>query len=346
LKKLLNTLFITSQGTYLSRDGETILVSRDKEILLRVPVHTLEGIVLLANSSLSTPLMGFCAERGVQITMLSEHGEFHARVQGPVKGNVLLRREQYRSASDPARASSASFSMVAAKIANCRTVLLRAMRDKPELRSSLEPASCSLARSLETLEARHSIGALTVDSIRGNEGDCASEYFGVFDSLITANKEDFRFAGRSRRPPLDRVNAMLSFAYTLLVHDIVGALESVGLDPYVGFLHTDRPGRPSLALDLMEELRPVLADRLVLTLINRKQVEGPGFTMQPNGAVLMDEKTRRTLLQEWQARKQEEIQHPFLNEPVPLGLFPYAQALLLARWLRGDLDAYPALFWR
>ena len=346
MKKLLNTLFITTHGTYLSREGETIVVTREKEVILRVPVHTLEGIVLLANSSLSTPLMGFCAEHGVQISMLSERGEFHARVQGPVKGNVLLRREQYRAASDPARAASVSFSFVAAKIANCRTVLLRAMRDKADLRPTLEPVSGCLARSLETLQARHSIAALTVDSIRGNEGDCASEYFGVFDALITANKDDFHFSGRSRRPPLDRVNALLSFAYTLLVHDIVGALESVGLDPYVGFLHTDRPGRPSLALDLMEELRPVIADRLVLALINRRQIEGAGFSIEPNGAVLMDEKTRRVLLHEWQARKQEEVQHPFLEEPVPLGLFPYVQALLLARWLRGDLDAYPALIWR
>jgi len=225
-------------------------------------------------------------------------------------------------------------------------VLLRAMRDKPELRSEVEPVGASLARSLETLQARENIGALTVDSIRGIEGDCASEYFAAFDSLITANKGDFHFSGRSRRPPLDRVNAMLSFAYTLLVHDVVGALESVGLDPYVGFLHTDRPGRPSLALDLMEELRPILCDRLVLALINRKQVEASNFSVEPNGAIWMDEKGRRTLLHEWQLRKQEEVQHPFLEENVPLGLFPYAQALLLARWLRGDLDGYPALIWR
>jgi len=346
VKKLLNTLFVSSRGTYLSREGETIVVTREKEVVLRMPVHTLEGIVLLTESSLSTPVMGFCAEHGVQISMVSDSGKFLARVQGPVRGNVLLRREQYRVAEDPARSAAAAFAFVPAKIANCRSVLLRAMREKSDRRLVLEPASTCLARSLETMQARHIAGTLDVDRIRGCEGDCASEYFRIFDALITTNKEDFRFCGRSRRPPLDRVNAMLSYVYMLLMHDIVGALESVGLDPYVGFLHTDRPGRASLALDVMEELRAVMADRLVLTLINRRQVDGDGFSVEPNGAVKMDEPTRRTLLREWQTRKQEEVQHPFLEEAVPLGLFPYAQALLLARWLRGDLDAYPPLIWR
>lgn len=337
---------MTTQGTYLSRDGETVLVSRDREIVLRVPVHTLEGIVVVANSSISTPFMGFCAEKGVQISLLSEQGRFFARIQGPVRGNVLLRRQQYRAADDPASAAQATFAFVAAKIANCRGILLRAAREKNELRPQLEPACKSLARTLGTLSARRASGQLSVDSIRGCEGDCASRYFGAFNHLITSDREQFAFAGRSRRPPLDRVNALLSFAYTLLVHDLTAAIESVGLDPYVGFLHTDRPGRPSLALDLMEELRPVLADRLVLTLINRRQVAASDFTIQPNGAVEMGRDTRRTLLQEWQKRKQEEVMHPFLHEPAPLGLFPFLQALLLARWLRGDLDAYPPLFWR
>ena len=346
MKKLLNTLFVTTEGTYLYREGETLVASRDGEVALRLPVHGLDGIVLLTRSSLSTPLMGFCAERGVQISCLSDHGEFYARVQGSVKGNVLLRREQYRAADDPVRSTAASYAFVVAKVANCRTVVLRAIRDNPDSRPALSSTCDVLARSLESLRSRHQSAALTIDSLRGIEGDCAREYFGTFDALITGTKPEFGFCGRSRRPPLDRVNAMLSFVYTLLVHDTMGALESVGLDPYVGFLHVDRPGRPSLALDLIEELRPLLADRLVLTLINRRQVNGDGFVVQPNGAVLMDETARRTVLQEWQRRKLEEVVHPFLGESVSIGLFPYVQSLLLARWLRGDLDAYPSLVWR
>ena len=233
-----------------------------------------------------------------------------------------------------------------AKIANCRTVLLRAMRENPETRPVLEGGAAALARSLESLSARRNIGALTVDALRGVEGDCARVYFGVFDHLILANKDDFSFRVRSRRPPLDRTNALLSFAYTLLVHDVTAALEAVGLDPCVGFLHTDRPGRPGLALDLMEELRAMLADRLVLSLINRQQVTAKNFTMYENGAVLMDDAGRREVLQAWQKRKKEEVQHPFLEETVELGLFAHVQALLLARWLRGDLDGYAALIWR
>jgi CRISPR-associated protein Cas1 len=346
MKKLLNTLFVTSDDAYLSREGETVVVSRNREVALRVPIHTLEGIILLSHSSLSTPLMGFCAEHRVQISCVSGRGEFYARLQGPVAGNVLLRRAQYRAADEPSQCAEASYAFVGAKVANCRTVLLRAIRDLTDIRSRVEPACDGLARTLETLQARHAAGTLTVDAVRGLEGDAAQQYFAVFDALIKAEKPAFSFTGRSRRPPLDRINALLSFVYTLLMHDIVGALESVGLDPYVGFLHTDRPGRPGLALDLMEEMRPVLADRLVLTLINRKQVGANDFEIQPNGAVLMNQSARRTVLQQWQARKQEEVTHPFLGEAVALGLFPYVQALLLSRWLRGDLDAYPALVWR
>src|SRR5271165_5785098 len=293
MRKLLNTLFVTSEGTYLSREGETLVASRDGEVSLRLPVHTIDGIVILVRSTLSTPLMGFCADHGVQITCLSEHGEFYARVQGPVRGNVLLRRQQYRAADDPVRSAAASYSVVIAKITNCRTVLLRAIRDKPETRPFLASACDSLARSMENLQARGLSGGLTVDSVRGIEGDCGQQYFGVFDGLITGAKPEFAFTKRSRRPPLDRVNAMLSFVYTLLVHDVVGALESVGLDPYVGFLHVDRPGRPGLALDLMEEFRPLIADRLALALVNRQQVKADGFARGDGGAVLMDEPTRR-----------------------------------------------------
>jgi len=343
MKKLLNTLYVTTQGTYISRDGETVLVKNDDEILLRVPIHTLQGIVCFGRVSMSAPLMGFCGKRQIQVSFLSEPGEFQARVQGPVAGNVLLRREQYRAADDPARATLATFAIVSAKIANCRTVLLRTMRENPDTRCAVEGATATLARSLESLNAKRNVGRLTVDSLRGVEGDCARAYFGVFDHLILAYKDDFTFRGRSRRPPLDRVNALLSFAYTLLVHDVTAALEAVGLDPCVGFLHTDRPGRPGLALDLMEELRPILADRLVLRLINRQQVTAKNFTVYENGAVMMDDAGRRELLQSWQKRKKEEVLHPFLEETIELGLFPHVQALLLARWLRGDLDGYVAL---
>jgi CRISP-associated protein Cas1 len=261
-------------------------------------------------------------------------------VQGPVNGNVLLRREQYRRADDPASSVLIARAVVQAKIANCRTVLLRGMREHG-LNEEVENAIGRLARSLQLLEA-----AASVDSVRGVEGDGARSYFCVFDHLITTAKHHFFFRERSRRPPLDNVNALLSFLYTLLMHDIVGALETVGLDPAVGFLHRDRPGRPGLALDLMEELRPVLADRMALSLINRRQVREDGFQSLEAGGVTMDDATRKEVLIAWQKRKQEEIQHPFLDEKISFGLVPHVQALLLARYLRGDLDAYPAFFWR
>jgi CRISPR-associated protein Cas1 len=341
MKKLLNTLFVTTQGTYLSRDGETVLVRHEQETLLRVPIHTLGGIVCFGRVSVSPPLMGLCGERQVLLSHLSESGRFLARVTGPVAGNVLLRRRQYRVADQPEEAAAIARSIVLAKVANCRTVLLRANRDSPERCAKLAQASSDLARILDRLERTD----LDVDSLRGVEGDAARTYFGVFDNLITTRGE-FEFRGRTRRPPLDPVNALLSFVYTLLVHDVTSALESNGLDPCVGYLHADRPGRPSLALDLMEEFRPILADRLVLSLINRRQVRAGGFRALDSGAVEMDEATRKEVLAAWQKRKQEEVQHPFINEQAPVGLLPHLQALLLARHLRGDLDAYPALVWR
>jgi len=340
MKHLLNTLYITTQGAYLSKEGETVLVRVEQESKLRVPIHTLSGIVCFGRVSCSPPLMGFCAENNVALSYLSEHGNFLARVQGPVNGNVLLRREQYRRADSPDASASIARALVQAKLANCRTVLLRALREYGD-NLPLNNATDRLARNIQMLEP-----AASVDEIRGIEGDGARNYFSVFDHLITTAKEHFFFRERSRRPPLDNLNALLSFLYTLLVHDIVGALESVGLDPAVGFLHRDRPGRPGLALDLMEELRPVLADRLALSLINRRQVHEDGFEKAEAGGVVMDRPTRKDVLVAWQKRKQEEIQHPFLGERIPFGLVPYAQSLLLARQLRGDLDAYPAFFWR
>jgi CRISPR-associated protein Cas1 len=343
LKQLLNTLYVTTQGAYLAKEGETVVVKVEKETKLRVPIHTLSAVVCFGQVSCSPFLMGMCGERGVGLAFLSEHGQFLARVQGPVSGNVLLRREQYRWADRPERTAAVARAVVTAKVANCRTVLQRALRDNGD-----GPGAAELARAVLRLGRllQDVASADNVDSIRGHEGDAARTYFGVFDYLITASKEDFFFRGRNRRPPLDNVNAMLSFSYTLLTHDITAALETVGLDPAVGYLHRDRPGRPSLGLDLLEELRPVIADRMVLSLINRRQVRAGGFRKTEAGGVLMDDATRKELLVAYQNRKQDEIQHPFLGERVAFGLVPHVQATLLARAIRGDLDGYACFLWK
>lgn len=343
MRRLLNTLYVTTQGSYLSRDGETVHLRVDHETRLRLPIHTLGGIVCFGRVSCSPPLMELCGERGVAVSFLSEHGKFYARVQGPIAGNVLLRREQYRRADDGASSAEVARMAVLGKVANGRMVLLRFLRDYPDSENKLavEGAAGRLAQAVGELRQPQPL-----DRVRGVEGDAARNYFGVFDHLVTAQKEAFPFRGRTRRPPLDNLNALLSFAYTLLVHDTSAALESVGLDPAVGFLHRDRPGRPSLALDLMEEFRPVLADRLVLSLINRQQVNPKGFRTSESGAVLMNEATRKEFLLAYQKRKQEEIRHPFLGEKMEVGLLPHVQALLMARYLRGDLDAYPPFLWR
>lgn len=308
---------------------------------MRVPIHLLEGIVCFGNVSMSPFLMAHCAQHGVGVSFLTEHGRFLARVEGPASGNVLLRRTQFRWADDSDRSAELARGFVLGKVANSRTVLQRAARDHPELQQALAPAVDALGTDLGQLEK-----ALTVDTIRGIEGDAARTYFGVFGSLVKADPGEFSFSGRSRRPPRDAVNALLSFVYALLLHDISSALETVGLDPQVGFLHKDRPGRPSLALDLMEELRAVVADRLVLTLVNRRQVRGSGFERQETGGVFTADATRRVVLRAYQERKQEEVRHPFLGEKCTVGSVPRIQALLLARRLRGDLDAYPPAFWR
>jgi len=343
MKQLLNTLYVTTQGAYLTKDGETVLVKVEDEVRLRVPVHTLGGVVCFGRVMCSPALMGMCAEKGVGLSFLSEQGRFIARVEGPVSGNVLLRREQYRRAENADRTAEIARAVVIAKVANCRTVLLRAAREKPDGDgcAALDAAVLRLARLIETLQA-----PLDLDTVRGHEGDAARVYFEVFDHLITEAKDAFYFRGRSRRPPLDNVNALLSFLYTLLTHDVASALEGVGLDPAVGYLHVDRPGRPSLALDLVEELRPVLADRLALSLVNRRQVRAEGFRTTESGAVEMDDATRKEVLVSYQKRKQEEIMHPFLKERVAFGIVPHAQALLLARFLRGDLDGYPSFLWK
>lgn len=343
MKKLLNTLFVTTQGAYLSKEGETVVVKTDNEVRLTLPVHTLGGIVCFGQVSCSPYLMGFCAENDVAISFLTEYGSFLAKVQGPVSGNVLLRREQYRRADDLSASADIARAIITGKIANSRTVLQRLLRDHSEKIDidAISGASQRLSDALRRLQAE-----TVLDSMRGIEGESADAYFAVFDHLITAQKNGFMFKGRNRRPPLDNVNCLLSFIYTLLMHDVRSALESVGLDPAVGFLHRDRPGRYGLALDIMEEFRPYIADRLSLSLINLSQVQNKGFQKKESGAVLMDDDTRKTVLIAYQKRKQEEIEHPYLKEKIAIGLLPYAQALLMARYLRGDIDIYPPFIWK
>lgn len=353
MKKLLNTLFVTTNGAYLHCDGETVRVEIERETRLRVPVHTLDSIVCIGNVMCSPPLMGLCAKRNVHISFLSMNGRFWARVQGPVYGNVLLRREQYRRSDDEFSSAEIARNIVFAKIANCRVVLQRYLRDRgrsdlpssnEENTSTFEPLRATIFRMRNIL--RQLQNQPNLDQIRGFEGEAAHGYFGVFDHLITVSKDTFFFKKRTRRPPLDNLNALLSFLYTLLVHDCESALEGVGLDPAVGFLHRDRPGRPGLALDMMEELRPYLADRLALSLINRQQIQGRGFNTCESGAVMMDDQTRKEVIIAWQKRKQESINHPFLGEKIEVGLIPYVQAILMARYLRGDLDGYPPFIWK
>jgi CRISP-associated protein Cas1 len=343
VKRHHNTLFVTTQGAYVATEGETAVVRVDGATKLQVPLHMLEGVVCFGQVSCSPFLMGRCSERGIGISFLTERGRFLARVQGAVSGNVLLRRAQYRGSDDSSIRGRVARSVVLAKVANSRSVLLRALRDHPDSAGSEQIRSTTrdCADTLQRLENERD-----VDRIRGLEGEAARRYFAVFDHLIVSQKDAFSFHSRSRRPPLDRVNALLSFVYTLLTHDAASALEAVGLDPQVGFLHCDRPGRPGLALDLVEEFRAFLADRLVLSLINRRQVGSEGFSSTEAGGILMDDATRKTVLVSYQDRKLEEIHHPFLGEATTVGMLVHLQALLLARFLRGDLDEYPPFIWR
>lgn len=309
-----------------------------EETKFRIPVHNLEGIVCFGYTGASPALMHLCAERGVALSFLSESGRFLARVSGRVSGNVLLRRKQYRLADNPEESLQLAKGFIFGKLFNCKCVLQRFLRDHEGKGDTWAVQDGVKILSLQLQKAAQSRNA---EILRGVEGEGARAYYGVFDNLILEAKDFFRFPGRSRRPPLDPVNALLSFLYTLLAHDCTAALEAVGLDPQVGFLHRERPGRPSLALDLMEELRPYMVDRLVVTLINNRQMDTGGFTVKESGGVIMTDETRKSIIKAWQERKQEEIAHPFLGEKIAVGLIPYAQALLLARHLRGDLDAYP-----
>ena len=334
---------MTTQGAYLNKEGETVVVNIERETRLRLPIHTLGSIVCFGQMTCSPFLLGHCAEKDVSVSFMTSYGRFLARVQGPVAGNVLLRREQYRRADDLRASARLARMFVLGKVANCRTVMGRALRDHGR---KFDAAAIGLAVDQFAKVSRKLLREEALDNIRGIEGRAANDYFGLFNDFIVAQKEDFVFNGRSRRPPLDRVNCLLSFLYSLLYHDVRSALETVGLDPAVGFLHRDRPGRLSLALDLMEEFRPVLADRLALSLINLGQVKKKGFRITESGAVLMDDETRKTLLTEYQKRKQVEIEHPFIKEKMPLGMLPFAQAQLLSRHLRGDLEEYPPFIWR
>jgi CRISPR-associated protein Cas1 len=343
MKRLLNTLYVGTQGSYLARDGDTVAVRVEGETKLRVPVHTLGGIVCFGQVSCSPFLMGLCAESGVALSFLTEYGRFLARVTGGTSGNVLLRKAQYVHSDDPSLAAEVARGIVAAKIANSRSVLLRGAREaaSEEAKTHLAEAAEGLKGVLLRLQRAESL-----DTLRGHEGEAARTYFGAFGSLIALEDEAFRFTTRSRRPPKDPVNTLLSFLYTLLTHDARGACEAVGLDPAVGFLHRDRPGRPGLALDLVEEFRACVVDRLALTLINRRQLKPKGFKTTESGAVHMNDDTRKAVLVAYQERKQDEVSHPYLGEKMPIGLLVHAQALLMARYIRGDLDAYPAYVWR
>ena len=343
MKKLLNTLYVTSENSYLGLDGENIVVFEEDKEKGRLPLHNLEGIVSFGYRGVSPALMGSCAEKNISLCFMTPQGKFLARITGKTRGNVLLREQQYASSLDSAISLEIAKNCILGKVYNARWVLERCVRDH-----SMQVDADKIKIASEKL--KHTLGLIqTCESkaqLRGFEGEAASVYFGVFDEMILQQKKDFSFQGRNKRPPLDNMNAMLSFVYTLLTTTIASSLECVGLDPYVGYLHTERPGRVSLALDMIEELRAVLADRFVLSLVNKKIVNGKNFTKKENGAVLMDDELRKKLLVEWQKKKKETITHPFLKEKVEWGMVPYVQAMLLARYLRGDLDSYPVFLWK
>lgn len=346
MRRLLNTLYVTSEGGWLRKDGENVVLDVDKTERTRLPLHMLEGILCFGHVAMSPKLMGHCARLGITISFLEPHGRFLARVEGPVSGNVLLRREQYRRSGDAATCASVVRHLLIGKVHNQRAVIRRAVRDHgdghdAETTRQLDDAQRSLGHILDRL-----LRETDVDALRGLEGDAARRYFAVFGRLVRSQEPEFTFAGRNRRPPRDRVNALLSFLYTLVTHDCRSALETTGLDPAVGFLHRDRPGRPSLALDLAEEFRSVLADRLALSLINRKQLSARDFIVSDSGAVVLKGDARKLVLTAYQERKRESLSHAFVGESAELGLFPWLQAQLLARHLRGDLDAYPPFLWK
>lgn len=343
MRKLLNVLYVTLEDAYLFLENENVCVKSGGEVMIRVPLLNLEGIVCFNYCGVSPQLLGECGERRIFISFLTPAGKFLGSFYGETKGNVLLRKEQYRISDDEERTIIFARNFVFGKLHNQKWVIERGIRDH-YLRvdtESLKRASAFISESM-----RQALLCRDMDELRAIEGKGAQVYFYVFDELILQNKESFRFVGRNRRPPIDPVNALLSFAYALLANECKSALEAVGLDSYVGFLHTDRPGRPSLALDLMEELRPQVADRFVLSMINRKEIGPCDFERQESGAVLLKEEARKRFLSAWQQRKREEITHPFLEEKIKWGLVPHVQALLLSKAVRGDLEEYPCFLWK
>lgn len=344
MRRQLNTLYATTEGAWLHKDGANIVMEVDRQVRARLPAHMLESLVCIGRVAVSPQLLGFCSDQGILICYLTAYGRFLARVEGPVSGNVLLRREQYRRSDDPARCAAIVRNLLVGKIHNQRAVLARGWRDHEDKLTDVLAFQHALKR------LKHITNRLLLENdvnvLRGLEGEAAHAYFGVFDQLIRIDSPLLRFTGRNRRPPRDAFNALLSFLYTLLTHDCRSALETVGLDPAVGFLHRDRPGRPSLALDLAEEFRPLLGERLALSLINRRQIAQSDFRTFDSGAVLLKDEARKTVLLAYQERKREDLLHAFLGEKIGIGLAPYVQAQLLARHLRGDLDAYPPFLWK
>lgn len=343
MKRLLNTLYVTSPNRYLALEGENVVVFEEQQEIGRVPLHNLDSIITFGYTGASPALMGACAQRNIDLTFMSGHGRFLARITGEVKGNVILRKQQYRVSESKEERLKIAKNFVLGKLYNSRWVLERAVRDYP-MRLDCEhikTQSRRIAEAMKTVTQCEDAAALL-----GVEGEAATLYFSVFNQLILQQQEDFVFQGRNRRPPLDYVNALLSFCYSLLAGMCASALEGVGLDSYVGFYHTDRPGRISLALDLMEELRSIMADRFVLTLINRKMVTKNDFIKKENGAVILNDAGKKIVLSAWQTKKQDLIRHPFLEEKMEWGVVPHAQSLLLARYLRGDLEEYPPFFWK
>lgn len=343
MKKLMNTLYVTSEDCYARLEGENVLLQREDAIVARFPLHALESIVLFSYRGASPQLMGACAERGVGLSFFTPRGRFLAEVTGESCGNVLLRKKQYRVSDNAGASCLIARHMLLGKIYNSRAVLERALRDHPQ-RSDEGRISAAIQALKEALAQMET--AEDPEVLRGIEGKAAAAYFGAMDELILQQKEVFYFNTRTRRPPMDAMNALLSFAYALLCRNCRDALCSVGLDPFVGFLHRDRPGRVSLALDLMEELRSVMADRFVLTMINNRVIRDKHFQYMENGACLLDDDGRKLFLKHWQERKQESLTHPFLKEKITWGLVPFVQAMLLARTLRGDHDGYPPFFWK
>ncbi|MBR0528952.1 MAG: type I-C CRISPR-associated endonuclease Cas1 [Ruminococcus sp.] len=343
MKKLLNTLYITSPDRYLSMDGENVVIQENGKELGRVPLHNLERIMTFGYTGASPALMGKCAANGIELIFMSGIGKFLARVEGEVNGNVLLRRQQYRYADDKKVSLDISKNIICAKLFNSRWTIERTLRDHPMRIDTEKFRACS--EQLKT-SINNAQNASDMDSLRGIEGEGAQIYFSVFDDMILQQNNDFTFSTRNKRPPRDNVNALLSFAYSLATSMCTSSLEAVGLDPYVGFMHTDRPGRRSLALDLVEEFRAPLCDRFVLTLINKKIITANDMVRQEDGAVILTDNGRRTFISAWQKRKDDELKHPFLDEKMEWGIVPYAQSLLLARFIRGDIDAYPPFMWK